>query len=139
MGRPRAKKAKTLRQATNHDKSSPPDATVSETSMSRDYNPPLPQEIVAMIVRAVADGFDEDEEDQAGQIRRQMCILARSSRQLQVEAERRLYRTVKFTVGEINAQKLAAILRRPTIPSCWLRPKSSHRKLWGCAASRKNT
>ncbi|KZS92206.1 hypothetical protein SISNIDRAFT_486740 [Sistotremastrum niveocremeum HHB9708] len=109
MGRPRVKKAKTLRQGNN--KSGLPDATVSEIPVTRKYNPSLPPEIVAMIVGDVVDEFDEGQESEEA---RQLCILARSSRQLQAEAERRLYQSVEFMVGEINAQKLAAILRSRT-------------------------
>ncbi|KZT39518.1 hypothetical protein SISSUDRAFT_1118940 [Sistotremastrum suecicum HHB10207 ss-3] len=109
MGRPSAKKSKTLRQATK--KSGQRDPMVSQAAVVPRPGPFIPPEILSMILDELLDEFDDVRDE-----RPQLSILARTSRLLQVEAERRLYERVRFPVGEPEAQKIAAILQSRAAP-----------------------
>ncbi|KZS92205.1 hypothetical protein SISNIDRAFT_455959 [Sistotremastrum niveocremeum HHB9708] len=96
MGRPRGKKSKTLLGTSG----------VGEASPSLKSGPFIPPEIISMILDELLKEFTDVRD-----ARPQLCILARTSRLFQVEAERRLYERVLFNVGDPQAQKIATVLQ----------------------------
>ncbi|KZS92175.1 hypothetical protein SISNIDRAFT_486709 [Sistotremastrum niveocremeum HHB9708] len=66
----------------------------------------LPPEILSMIVSEVA-GLSVVER----QKKTTLCVLARTSRFLQAEAERKLYFNIDFRVGEPDAEAIASVLQ----------------------------
>ncbi|KZS92208.1 hypothetical protein SISNIDRAFT_486742 [Sistotremastrum niveocremeum HHB9708] len=71
----------------------------------------LPLNIVQRIVEEIVLQVSNIKE-----YRRQLAILARSSRQLQAEAERRLYERLTFPVGATSAVTIVKTLRSRTAP-----------------------
>ncbi|KZS96817.1 hypothetical protein SISNIDRAFT_547538 [Sistotremastrum niveocremeum HHB9708] len=102
-----AYKKTTTRQRNNSLSQTARRAAQPSSTLSRTFNPaPLPIEIIGMIIEEYASQAAQPSSGKGG-----LARLARCSRALQVEAERRLYRNIKYYLGHPSAQEIAAVLR----------------------------